>query len=317
MGEDSAISIIIATRNRPAVLWQTVLHACSAIAGKPAEIIIVNDGDTMEIPEAFVNKIRFINNDYKGVSVARNTAAAKAQGEVLFIIDDDMWINSKAIDWITNRFNNHPNDRAVYNLNWRYPDNLTEKLDKTKIGRYILSSRYHTMWGRMCLKGKAPASGLYPYNSIASGSLVISKNLFIELGGYSTSIRFQGEDIELSNRMRGGAVSIFAVFDVILFHNQQDRLTISDHLKRVQTGSLSEYKAAQSGLIEPANYARYSGPKKYFFEAFRYTENAWILLYKLIPNLPFLTPLSNKLTGLLSGLERYKQWRNIFITQSQ
>lgn len=310
------ISIIIATRNRPAVLWQTVLHACAAIAGKPAEIIVVNDGDVMEIPQAFVNSIIFINNDRKGVSVARNTGAAKAQGEVLFIIDDDMWINSEAINWIIKRFNNHPNDRAVYNLNWRYPDTLTEKLDKTKIGRYILSSRYHTMWGRMCMPGAAPAAGLFPYNAIASGSLVISKTLFTELGGYSTSISFQGEDIELSNRIRNAAINIFAVFDVTLFHNQQDRLTISDHLKRVQSGYVSEFKTVQMGLIKPVNVASYQGLKKYLFEGFRITQTAWITLFKIIPNGKLFTPLSNRLIGLLSGLERYKQWRNVFITKS-
>lgn len=310
------ISIIIATRNRPAILWQTVQHACAAIAGKPAEIIVVNDGEAMDLPEEFANSIQFLHNDYKGVSVARNMGAANAQGNVLFIIDDDMWINSDAIDWILHRFSNHLNDRSVYNLNWIYPYTLTEKLNKTKIGRYILSSRYHTMWGRMCLQGAAPVSGLYPYNAIASGSLVISKTIFAELGGYSTAISFQGEDIDLSNRITTAAIKVFAVFDVTLYHNQQDRLTIAHHLKRVQSGAQSEFKTVELGLIKPVNIAQYSGPKKYSFELFRRTEAAWITLFKIIPNSKLFTPLSNRLTGLLSGLERYKQWRNIFITKS-
>ena len=39
------ISVIIATRNREQILWETVEKACRAIENKNAEVIVINDGD--------------------------------------------------------------------------------------------------------------------------------------------------------------------------------------------------------------------------------------------------------------------------------
>ena len=52
--EKIEISIIIATRNRETILWETVRKALNTIENKNAELIIINDGDrSLIIPEEF------------------------------------------------------------------------------------------------------------------------------------------------------------------------------------------------------------------------------------------------------------------------
>jgi glycosyltransferase involved in cell wall biosynthesis len=307
------ISIIVATRNREQILWKSILKAAAAIEGKHAEIIVINDGEPFStVPVTDRGRVQYLDNGHKGVSAARNKGALHAKGDILFFIDDDMWINAEVIDWITVNLIENKKTGAVYNINWEYPQSLTKKLKESKVGRYILSSGYHTMWGRMHERGKAPQQGLYAYHSIGSCSLVMEKKLFMDIGMYSDLIIFQGEDIEFSNRLNRRGIPILAVFDLTLFHNQQDRLEIELFLKRLSHGYGSEFKAIKAGLIQPGD-DRYKGAKKIFFELFRISGKGWIVFHKLIPDHLFFKPLANKVTGLLAGLARYKEWRNVFV----
>ena len=305
------ISIIIATRNREKILWQTVNKACRAVEKKNAEIIIVSDDDvTLDIPVLFAGKINYFDNPKRGVSSARNFGTLNAKGSILFFIDDDMWVNSEIIDWINANLVKKKNTAAAYLVDWEYPASLNKILAQSKIGRYLLSTGYNTMWGRMHQEGKKPATGLYKYNVIGSGSLVIEKKIFEQSGMYNESIVFQGEDIDLSKRINDLSIPIFCVFDTTLHHNQEDRLDLDGYLQRDNNGYRTQFMAEKAGLIS-SSVSHYTRTMICIFEIFRRTEKAWIGLYKLIPNHQFFLPLTNRLTGILSGLQRYKQWRNI------
>jgi glycosyltransferase involved in cell wall biosynthesis len=302
------VSIVLATRNREAVLWPTVAKAAAAINGKEAELIIVNDGDEgLNPPAALAGKVRHFRNPKRGVSSARNYGAANATGKILFFIDDDMWIVPEVIDWIIDKMNDEKNSGDVYNINWEYPSALFQKLEHSKVGRYLLDTNYHCMWGRMHEKGAQPPTGLYRCNSIASCSLVMHKEIFQKLNGYNEQMIFQGEDIDLSNRLRDMAVPVYAVFDVTLFHNHHDRLELAGYLQRLSSGYQSEMQAIQKGIIEPGT--GYTGLKKTAFEFFRISEPFWIMLHQLLPSGKIVRPLNNKLIGTLAALQRYKQWR--------
>lgn len=310
MSESNFISVIIPTRHREAILFKTLENGLQAIEGKNAELIVVNDGDTdIDIPARFKGNISLYNNPSKGVSSARNFGASVARGNILFIIDDDMWINKEAIDWIFHFISSEKNSgKAVYNLNWQYPSSLNAELQKSKIGKFLISANYHCMWGRMKQSGNQPQSGLYQCNAIASCSLLMEKNLFNAIGKYNEKFIFQGEDIELSNRLNVLQVPIYAVFDVLLFHNHQDRLEINGFLQRIKKGYQSEFEAKAKGLL-PANDNEFNGNKRKLYELVRMTEPFWMFVYKALPNVNMLNKINRRLIGLLAGLEKFKQWK--------
>ncbi|MEO6188017.1 MAG: hypothetical protein ABIO82_04225, partial [Ginsengibacter sp.] len=52
------ISIIIATRHREKILWESVSKAVSAVRNRSAEIIIVNDGDIpLDVPSSIADEV--------------------------------------------------------------------------------------------------------------------------------------------------------------------------------------------------------------------------------------------------------------------
>lgn len=303
------ISIIIATRNRESILWETTGKAVEAIEGKPVEIIVVNDGDNdLAVPVPFLKKITCLTNTQRGVSSARNLGAFHAKGEVLFFIDDDMWINNSIINWINLHLIENKKTDAVYNINWKYPPSLEQKLKNNKIGKYILSAGYNTMWGRMHVEGKVPASGLYAFNAISSCSMLLSKSLFNKIGGYDESILFQGEDTDFTNRINRLSIPIWCVFDTTLYHNHEDRIDLNGFLMRLSSGYNSEFAAVKSGIIPSCNNENYMGMKRFLFKFFQVSENVWRWICKIIPNWDSILPLNNKLIGILAGLQRYKAW---------
>ncbi len=305
------ISIIIATRHREQILFETIEKAVKAIENKNAEIIIVNDGDTpLNIPDSLAQKISCFDNPQKGVSSARNFGASKANGEILFFVDDDMWINSEVVDWINSYVIEKGHTASVYYINWEYPPYLKDKLAETKVGRYLLSANYHTLWGRLHKNSPQPPSGFYQYDSLGSGSLVMHKKLFNKAGCYNEKMIFQGEDADLAGKFNESGIPIYIVFDITLYHNHCDRLEIHNFLKRIYDGFGSEFNAIKAGMEIPLAQTNYRGLQKNVFEFSRITEKGWILFLNSLPNYSFLAPLNNKLIGALGGLQRYKQWRN-------
>lgn len=309
---ETNISIIIATRNREEILLQTLKKACAAIENMNAEIIVVNDGDMdLKLPKEILDIIKLFKNPKRGVASARNFGADNAKGSILFFVDDDMWINREIIEWINAFIIKNKNTEATYNINWEYPDNLNEKLHNSKIGKYILSNRYNSMWGRMHEKGEEPKTGLHLFNIVSSCSLIMSKKIFEKAGRYNEAMIFQGEDIDLSNKLNDLSIPIYCLFDVTLHHNHQDRLEIKSFLKRDSEGFESEFKAVKSGFIKPNSDISYKGIKRVMFGGFGVTEKIWILFLKAIPNRKIFNSVNNKIIGALGSLQRYKKWVKI------
>ncbi len=310
MAHPVLISIIIATRDREAILWETVEKALNAVANSPVEIIVVNDADKhLAVPAHLASMIVCLNNPGRGVSAARNYGVSQSSGNILFFVDDDMWVNEAAIDWITNGFSNLNPGESVFNLNWEYPPVLQEKLSNSKVGRYLLSSDYHTMWGRMHQPGTQPTTGIYEFPNVGSGSLVMLKEIFTSIGGYNEAMIFQGEDIDLSQRLIRSGIKIFTVFSVTLFHNHQDRIGIDGYISRESNGYASEFKAVRAGLIKSSGEDAYLGSHKIIYEFFRYSEKFWLSVFKILPNHNVFNFITNRLVGILAGLQRYKHWR--------
>lgn len=94
------ISVIIPTFDRREYVVEAV---ASVLAQKdvpePCEIIVVDDGSTDATSSAltqFREKIRYIFQDRKGVSAARNRGIIESKGEYIAFLDsDDLWLPDK------------------------------------------------------------------------------------------------------------------------------------------------------------------------------------------------------------------------------
>lgn len=88
-------SLIISTRNRPALVWDAVRSVLDG-AVLPTELIVVDQSDApneslLEHPESAV-ELRYLWGPARGLSRGRNTGIAAATGDVLAFLDDDVLV---------------------------------------------------------------------------------------------------------------------------------------------------------------------------------------------------------------------------------
>lgn len=192
------LSIIIPTKNRQQVLLESIEYALRAIENFEAEIIVVNDGDAIHnLPEN--DKLRLLDNNRQGPSKARNMGGREAKYSLLFFIDDDMWITSESCTAIKKLEEELFFSKNCSVLNWQFPDNLISEMKQDKIGRYLIKADFHTMEGR--LKQKIDyTTNIFRVNYLEAVRLQ-SLNSFFDIGGYNEGYTFQGEDIDLSERL--------------------------------------------------------------------------------------------------------------------
>ncbi|MGH3080263.1 MAG: glycosyltransferase [Gaiellaceae bacterium] len=84
-------SLVICTRERPEPL-QRCLESIAAATTAPSEVIVVDNapdtGSTREVVEGFPG-VRWVAEERRGLSAARNTGVAEAEGDVVVFTDDD------------------------------------------------------------------------------------------------------------------------------------------------------------------------------------------------------------------------------------
>lgn len=92
------VSVVIPTYNRAALLARAIDSVVSQTV-EPLEILVVDDGstdDTKTLIRERYPQIRYLAQENRGVSAARNRGIAESQGELIAFLDsDDAWVESK------------------------------------------------------------------------------------------------------------------------------------------------------------------------------------------------------------------------------
>ena len=134
------------------------------------ELIIVNDGtldNSMSIVKEIVSvhrNVQILEQENQGLSVARMNGLKMAQGEYIWFVDSDDWLESNAIGTVLKSIGKIHPDVIVTPLNWRFSDSNNDYLD-------ININCDKVYGGRECLfDGVSPA--------FAAQRFIIKKQLF-------------------------------------------------------------------------------------------------------------------------------------------
>jgi GT2 family glycosyltransferase len=86
------LSVIIPTYNRAHRLRTCLASVCSDVQSASQEVIVVDDGSkdsTAEVVQAFGNAVRYVYQQNRGPSAARNTGLREARGRYIAFFDSD------------------------------------------------------------------------------------------------------------------------------------------------------------------------------------------------------------------------------------
>jgi glycosyltransferase involved in cell wall biosynthesis len=203
------VSVVIATRNRPRLLADTVR---SILAGDaiPAELIVIDQSDVPEPlspcagPHPAV--VRHVPSAVRGVSLGRNAGAAAARQTVLAFTDDDMLADRAWLARLTAPLAAGPGTVAtggvvagVADVPGGFVPALVER------------------------RTAAVFSGRLPIDVLAGGNMAIHRDVFVAMGGFDVRLGPgsqcpAAEDNDLGFRLLESGHRILYVPDAMLQH---------------------------------------------------------------------------------------------------
>jgi len=192
------VSVVIPTHNRPDVL-PSVLESlrCQTLSAAEYEIVVVDDGSTPPavLPEeAETPQMTLIRLEGVERSLARNTGAAAARGELLVFIDDDIIVPPDFLEAHLRAYREWPDVIASGKVV------LPEAAAAAPFGRF----RKALEEGNDSL----PRGLMKSPSACAAGNMSIARSTFAEIGGFDPALTSgEDQDLALRHTARGGRLA--------------------------------------------------------------------------------------------------------------
>lgn len=220
------ISVIIPTHNRHQKLQETVQGLRNqTFLPEDYEIIVVDDGSTppVSFAEDFIVSPEISILRLKGGerSLARNTGAEAARGELLIFVDDDISVNKEFL-------------AAHWDIHQEFTDVLA-------VGKILLPDEYQNepfvRFRQKLEKDGIPTKrGLIAdENFCAAANTSISRKLFLDLSGFDLMIS-SSEDQDFALRHSAKGRKIVFVPEAVAIH-RDNALDIRTYCRRNEWGS--------------------------------------------------------------------------------
>ena len=209
------LSIVLLTRNRKDELVRAI-NSCLENKINAMEIVVIDNGSTDGTTEA-VNRlaeeqpipIRYVYNQTNtGVAQGRNQGFALAQGEFVFLLDDDAWIQSpNALPTLVQAMQSDSNIGAI----------------STAV--YDVSSKQYQKCTSIAKSNRA--DGMKEILYYTGGASIIRKNLFNDKL-YPDTLFYGSEEIYASLHMHSLAMDILYDEDIVLIHEPSSQSRLSE-----------------------------------------------------------------------------------------
>ena len=177
------VSVIIPTYQHADFVGEAI-NSVLAQAYTDYEIILVDDGSTdgtKQIAAAYGNQIRYIYQDNRGLSAARNTGIQASKGQYVSFLDaDDVWLPNK-LKLEVEFLDTHPSVKLVYSNYSYFGSRRGPK--RTGFEGIPLSSGYGL-------------KELFLNNPILPSAVLVRKSCFEKVGLFDESL-VQCEDLDM------------------------------------------------------------------------------------------------------------------------
>ena len=207
--EAQSVSIIIPTFNGASRIGKCLNALLPQVAGRDAEILVVNDGSTDNTADVVghYSGIRLITQTNAGPGAARNRGVLEARGTIILFTDDDCVPMQDWLDAMIGPFE----DPEVVGVRGVY------RTHQERLAARFVQIEYEDRYRLM--------SNLDRIDFVDTYSAAFRRDRFLEMSGYDTSFPVAcAEDIELSYRMSARGWKMKFAPAAIVYHTHPDTL---------------------------------------------------------------------------------------------
>ncbi|HLT74350.1 MAG TPA: glycosyltransferase [Ohtaekwangia sp.] len=302
------LSVIVPTKDRRQVLEKSLDALSNSLIGLDAEVIVVNDGEeSLDALTAKYPGFAFRKNPGRGVASARNFGVSLSTGSLLLFLDDDILVNERSIRQVISLHQQHRN--ACFNVNWEYTKELDLKLQETVFGRFLKRNRMTSFRGWYNDESTWRENALFESKSVASFHLSIERNLFLESGGYNEGFPFAGfEDYDFPVRLRAIGISFFIDTRVTVYHNELDRMNLTNWLNSQERRAVTRRFAVDQGYTELT--LSFNWFKQICFFVLWKTERLTLSMLRMMDKIRFLDKIGYKMIALTQATRIFRGYSN-------
>jgi len=205
---------------------------------KPIEIILINDGSIDSSPAIMrrfaleYDYIKYIKKANSGVSDSRNLGIEKANGEYVFFIDSDDWIEADALENLYQQFEKHKEIQFAVSGVYFDSNNHTKVVqteDCVMEREEALVSLFNDGYIRPVVWGK-----LIKYSLLQNNKITFNKDIF-----YSEDVVFVFEMLLKSHKV---AIINKPLYHYIQYNEDSAMKTLGEH-KEFNTKWLTKWEA--------------------------------------------------------------------------
>lgn len=134
-----SFSVIIPVYNTPPEYLKKCLDSCICQKSDNMEVILVDDGSEQycrDICMRYAEKhqrIRYIRQENKGASVARNTGLENAKGEYILFLDADDWLSDSFLNSVESQMQGKHSDVILYGYRSEYKNRHIDRYLSPKV----------------------------------------------------------------------------------------------------------------------------------------------------------------------------------------
>jgi hypothetical protein len=213
------LSIIIPTWNTALITKKAIDSIKKHLKNIKYEIIVIDNGSTDQtnnILSSHKDVIYLKNKTNLGFSKANNIAAKKASGEYIFFMNSDMELIDNSLTSMLKYLKYHPNIGLI-GPKYLNPDHSPQasafppQTPQNAFKEYFLKIKAYSKYLPF---DKEPVS-LW---AISGGAILISKNIFNQIGGWNESYFMYYEDLDLCQKIRNLDKLIYYFPDCQIVH---------------------------------------------------------------------------------------------------
>lgn len=211
----STVSVVIVAYKSNDDL-ERCLPSVFAQSHQPLEILVVNnspeDGlrEWLELNYPSVRLIQNpVNNGYAG---GNNLGVKEAKGDFVFLLNPDTELQPRSLESLAKAAQQNPN--ALITAKLLNPNGT--------INACGLEMHYTGITSCRGLNKVATSYwGLHETSLVSGGAFIVSKQLFLDLGGFDETYFMYMEDVDLSLRARLQGMSILCAGDALITHHYE------------------------------------------------------------------------------------------------
>jgi len=251
--KEPLVSILVVAFRSSAFIAECLLGISRSAANTPHEVLLIDNGD--DGTEALVRErfpaVRIVPSEGNiGFGAGNNRLAAQARAPRLLLINPDAIPRGSAIDDLVRFAQQHP-EAAAWGGRSLSPDGTLDAANFLVLPR--LSDFLRAPFGslRRLASGGLPADARAPgYVDVLSGGfMMVSADIWRELGGFDESFFLYSEEIDLFKRMKDRGHRAIVSPDVAVVHDAGGGQALSPTRFLYRTAGQMHYARKHFGAI--------------------------------------------------------------------